>query len=113
MSKQKNKTNSPHVAVAQQPDASPVLSPQKTQAPMLASQQPKSLPQPGKQPIHDIPLPDPVKTVESIHDEIARLAYKIYVEEGCPQGQSDEIWRRAEIEQRYKNVAAPRAKLRG
>jgi len=96
MNKQKNKKNLPYISVAQQPSAIPELTPAS-----------------AEEPIHDFPHQDPTAESGPSHNEIAVRAHEIYVEEGRPQGQSDEIWRRAKLEQRYKNVAALRAKIRG
>ena len=101
MNKQRNKANLPYISIAQQPQARPEPS----------SVQPAAAP--ARQPIHAVPQHDPAAATEPTHDEIAVRAHEIYTEEGRPQGKSDEIWRRAELEQRYKNAAALRAEMRG
>ena len=42
--------------------------------------------------------PGPVATAMLTHEDIAKHAYEIYVEKGCPQGQSERNWLRAEQE---------------
>lgn len=41
------------------------------------------------------------------HEEIARLAFQIYEEEGCPEGKTAEHWARAERAIREQRVAIP------
>lgn len=89
MNSQKNKSNAPHISIGRQPKAMLVSSPQQPETPMASAQQP----------IHDIPYPAPVAASKPSHDDIARRAHEIYVEKGCPQGQSEQIWRQAELEQ--------------
>ena len=47
---------------------------------------------------HKAPHPGPVATAMLTHEEIARRAYEIYVENGCRQGQSEQNWLQAEQE---------------
>lgn len=96
MNKQRNKANLPHISIAERPNSIPTSASPSAQ-----------------RPIPDIPHHDTTAAAEGTHDEIAVRAYEIYVEEGRPQGQSDEIWRRAELEQRSNNVAALHPKKRG
>ena len=42
--------------------------------------------------------PGPVVAAMLKHEDIARHAYEIYVEKGCPQGQSEQDWLQAEQE---------------
>lgn len=100
MKKLANKSVFSHASAARQPGEAPVVSPHRPNAP----------PQSGQRSILGIPLPDPIKTVEPIHDDIARRAYEIYVEKGYPQGQSEQIWRQAELEQRFTDVSTLRTK---
>ena len=51
------------------------------------------------QPIQDIPHPKANQSAMPSHEDIARRAYQIYLERGCPQDQSEDIWRQAEQEQ--------------
>ncbi|MBN2513559.1 MAG: DUF2934 domain-containing protein [Sedimentisphaerales bacterium] len=88
MSKNKNKMKPPQVFAAPQPKP----------APLSGSQQPKTAQISAPQPIHDIPHPGPVASTTPTHDDIARRAYQIYVEKGCPQDQSNQIWQQAEQE---------------
>lgn len=103
MNKQRNKANLPHISIAEQTNAMP--------ASALSPVQPKAAP--AQQPIHDLPHQDPIAASDPTHSEIAVRAHEIYVKEGRPQGQSDEIWRRAELEKRYHGLAALRTKTRG
>lgn len=41
------------------------------------------------------------------HEEISRLAFQIYQEEGCPEGKTAEHWARAERAIREQRVAVP------
>jgi hypothetical protein len=54
------------------------------------------------QPIHEIPQPKAAGVVSASHEEIAMRAYEIYVQLGCPQGQSEQIWQQAEQDIRNK-----------
>jgi len=83
MSKNMNKMKPPQVFAAPQPKPAPISAPQ---------------------PIHDIPRPGPVASATPTHDDIARRAYQIYVEKGCPQGQSDQIWQQAEQEYLHRGL---------
>jgi hypothetical protein len=62
------------------------------------------------QPIQDIAQPKMAIPVTLAHEEIARRAYEIYVEQGRPQGQSEQIWQQAErdIRNRSKTGALSR-----
>jgi len=44
---------------------------------------------------HKAPHPGSAVTAMLTHEEIARRAYEIYVEKGCPQGQSEQHWLQA------------------
>lgn len=59
----------------------------------------------------DMPRPRPAAAAPA-YEEIARRAHEIYVERGCPQDPSEEVFRQAEMEKWYKGVAALRAKTR-
>ena len=48
----------------------------------------------------EIPAFDPARH----HEEIARLAYALWQERGCPHGSPDEDWRHAEEEVRRKTA---------
>lgn len=54
---------------------------------------------------HGIPRPGPVAAAEPTYEEIAGRAYQIYVEKGCPKGQSEQNWLQAEQEQRNRGPA--------
>ena len=47
---------------------------------------------------HKTPHPGSVATATLTHEEIAKRAYEIYAEKGCPQGQSEQNWLQAEQE---------------
>ena len=66
----------------------------------------KSSPISASQPVHDIPRPRPIAAAAPTHEDIARRAYEIYVEKGCPQGQSEQNWLQAEQEQMNQSTAA-------
>ena len=70
-----------------------------------ASQQPKAAPVSMSQQIHNLPRPRPIETAAPTHEDIARRAYEIYLEKGCPQGQSEQDWQQAEQEQRNRGLA--------
>ena len=50
------------------------------------------------QQVHKAPHSGSCATAMLTHEEIARRAYEIYVEKGCPQGQSEQNWLQAEQE---------------
>lgn len=83
----------PHISIAEQLNAMAELSPSSVQ-----------------DIIHDFPHQDPVAASGPPHNEIAVRAREIFIEEGRPQGQSDEIWRRAELEKRDKECDGPACK---
>jgi hypothetical protein len=82
-------------------------------SPVSVPQPPKSPPVSASQPIHDIPQPGQFRAAGTTHDDVARRAYQIYVEQGYPQGQSEQNWQQAEREHRYQGLAALRTKLPG
>jgi len=47
---------------------------------------------------HKASHPGPAATAMPTHKDIAKRAYEIYVEKGCPQGQSEQNWLQAEQE---------------
>lgn len=85
MSKYRNKKNLPYISVAQKPAA---------------------MPMPSQFPTGDIPQAGQTQEITPTHDEIARRAYGIYVELGCPHGQSEQHWKQAERENRKPGRAS-------
>ena len=82
--------------------------------PQAAAAQPtKALQVPYNKPLV---IPTPAVTsklaaaVKPKHEDIAKLAYQIYTEKGCPQDQSVQIWRQAEMEQMNRISIASRPK---
>ena len=51
---------------------------------------------------HKTPHPGSVATAILTHEEIAKRAYEIYVENGCRQGQSEHNWLQSEQELKNK-----------
>jgi len=103
MNKPMNTTKIPQVPTSQQPKVTPLSAPQQHKAASVpAAQKPKAT-----QPIHDIQQPKhkQIPDAAPTHDDIARRAYQIYIEKGCPQGQSEQIWQQAEQEQRDRDLA--------
>lgn len=72
---------------------------------VVAPQQPKAALVSVPQPIHDTPRPRPVATATLTHEDIARRAYQIYIEKGCPQGQSEENWLQAKQDIKSRGLA--------
>jgi hypothetical protein len=72
---------------------------------VFATQQPKPSPRQT-----DIPRPQPVAAATLTHEDIARRAYQIYVERGCPQDQSEEIWLQAEQDIKRRGLATSLSK---
>jgi hypothetical protein len=70
----------------------------------VAPQQPKAVQVSAPRQI-DTPRPRPVAAATPTHEDIARRAYQIYVEKGCPQGQSEENWRQAEQDIQNRGLA--------
>jgi len=52
--------------------------------------------------VHKTPHPGLVVTIMLTHKDISKRAYKIYVEKGCRQGQSEQNWLQAEQELKSK-----------
>lgn len=65
---------------------------------MPAPLPPKAAPVSMSQQIHNLPRPRPTAAAPT-HEDIARRAYEIYLEKGCPPGQCEENWLQAEQEQ--------------
>ena len=86
----------------------PIVSvpPQQSKAMDVSAQPPKAPPVSTRQAIQDISHSKPVATAAPTNDDIAKRAYQIYVERGCPQGQSEQIWRQAELELRKRAFTA-------
>lgn len=63
-----------------------------------ALQQMKTSQVTAPQQAHDIPRPKPVPAAAPTQEDIAKRAYEIYVEKGCPEGQSEQNWNQAEQE---------------
>jgi hypothetical protein len=72
---------------------------------VFTTQQPKAAQVPAPQQTNDTPRPRPVATATPTHEDIARRAYQIYVEKGCPQDQSEQIWRQAEQDIKSRGLA--------
>ncbi len=66
---------------------------------MPVPQQPKADQVSMSQQIHNLPHPRPIAAAAPTHEDIAQRAYEIYLEKGCPQGQSEQDWLQAEQEQ--------------
>jgi hypothetical protein len=94
MNKYMDKSKSTQAVAPQQPKATQVS----------ALQQPKAAQAPAPRQI-DIPRPRPVATATLTHEDIAKRAYQIYAEKGCPQGQSEENWRQAEQDIQSRGLA--------
>lgn len=77
MNKHRNKKNLPYISVAQHPIAMPTSAQLPTGGISQAGQ---------------------TQEITQTHDQIARRAYEIYVELGCPHGQSEQHWKQAERE---------------
>jgi len=86
-----------HVSAPQQPKATQVSAPQQPKATQVSvPPQPKAAQVPAPQQAYNISRPKPAATATLTHEDIARRAYQIYIEKGCPQDQSEEIWLQAE-----------------
>jgi hypothetical protein len=94
MNKYMDKPKSTQAVAPQQPKATQVSAPPP----------PKAAQVPAPRPI-DIPRPRPVATATLTHEDIARRAYQIYVEKGCPQDQSEQIWKQAEQDIQGRGLA--------
>ena len=44
---------------------------------------------------------DPISMAQ--HDQIAALAFQLWLDRGCPEGSADEDWHRAEVELKARN----------
>jgi hypothetical protein len=95
MNKYMDKSKSTQAVAPQQPKATQVPSPQQPKAAQVSS----------PQQTHDIPRPRPVTPATLTHEDIARRAYQIYIEKGCPQDQSEEIWLQAEQDIKRRGLA--------
>jgi hypothetical protein len=68
--------------------------------------EPKAMPVSAPQKIQDIPPRKSAASATPSHEDIARRAHEIYVQRGCPQGQSEQIWHQAEQDVRDRTLAA-------
>lgn len=62
------------------------------------TRKPPQMPAAVSRSIYNILHRGPVATAAPTNGDIARRAYQIYVEKGCPQGQSEQNWQQAEQE---------------
>ncbi len=70
-----------------------------------AAQPPIAMPTSEQLPTGDIPQSGQTQEITPTHDQIARRAYEIYMELGCPHGQSEQHWKQAEREKQKQNRA--------
>lgn len=118
MNKQDKKSNAEKRSAFQQPEASLKVTPQQSKtanalapqtskaATVAAPQAPKASPAVSPQPARADVRSLSREFILPNHEDIAKRAYQIYVEQGRPQGQSEQNWNQAEQEQRNRNSAA-------
>ena len=83
----------------QQPKSTQVPAPQQMKPTPAPAPQPMKAPQvPAPQQAYGSPRPRPAPTAAPTQEDIAKRAYEIYVQKGCPEGQSEENWKQAERE---------------